>query len=172
MAKDEEHTNDSAPGEKKLRLPAVIEEYFEQYQDYDFNTCRTRIDRDGPYHEEDVIAAIHVTGGVFGAMARLLGRKRQSIKDYVYRNPAVLAEFENYRESCIDEVERGVMISALLGDAASQRFVLSTIGKDRGYTTKTEHSGAGGQGPVVMEIRRTIIDVPHKVIDHEDAEDA
>lgn len=116
-------------------------------EEYDFSVCQTRLDRYGPYDPVDVAAAILMTGGVFSQMASLLGRNRNRVRDYVLSRPEVKRVYDEVRESILDEVECSVIKSALNGDTANQRFILTTLGKDRGYTTRVENTGANG-GPV------------------------
>ncbi len=114
-----------------------------------FDVCSTRLDRYGPYHKDDVLAAIVFTQGNYSEMARLLGRKRTGVRDYVLGNPDVKEVFDDTREGLLDAVETSVFKSAIDGDGPSQRFILSTLGKDRGFTTRAEHTGKSG-GPLRM----------------------
>lgn len=115
--------------------------------DYDFERCATRLDTFGPYDPDDVIAAIYTSHGNYAQMARLLGRRRNKVRDFVLSKPEIKEIFDEVRESLVDDVEASVFSCALAGDGPSQRFVLSTIGKNRGYSTRTETTGAEG-GPV------------------------
>ena len=130
-------------------------------EDYDFENCPTRQDRYSPYHKPDVAAAIYKTEGNYTKMALLLGRRRGAIRDYILSNPELFEMMKEVRESVLDEIEDNVINQARRGDAQQARFILQTIGKDRGYTTRAESTGADG-GPI--DLRAARID-PNKLDD-------
>ena len=105
---------------------------------YDFKNCPTRVDRTGPYFIDDVLAAIAVAAGNLNRAAYLLRRSRVRLKDYVYRTDAAIEFLDNFQEGLLDYVEASHNRAALAGDGSAQRFLLSTLGKQRGYSTKTE----------------------------------
>jgi hypothetical protein len=124
----------------------VTEEYPDlDVTQYDFTKCETRNNGKGPYFKKDVIAAAIYTGGVYAEMARLLGRSRGRVKEYVEGNPDVADVLDEVRESALDYLEQGVVVSALMGDQQDRRFVLQTLGKNRGFTTRSEHTGKDGE---------------------------
>lgn len=122
-----------------------------QIEEYDFANCRTRRNRNGPYYMPDVVAAILKTNGNFAQMSLLLGRRRQQVRDYVYANIETMDLIQEVRESILDEAEATLQRLALQGDGPSLRFLLQTLGKDRGYTTRVEQTGPGG-GPVESRV--------------------
>lgn len=111
---------------------------------YDFEHCPTRLDHYGPYHREDVLAAICVTRGNLTEMSALLGRRRSSVRDHVYANIDVKDVFDEVREQFLDEAEQAHNQLALAGDGPALRFILQTLGKERGYTTRVETTGKDG----------------------------
>ncbi len=113
-------------------------------QDYDFENCDTRADAIGPYDKRDVVAAIIFTRGIWSAMARLLGRNRSRVRDYVLKHADVAAIHAEVQEIALDDLESGVLINALLGDSTDRRFLLQTLGKNRGYSTRHELTGKEG----------------------------
>jgi len=125
----------------------------ETAQEYDFENCPTRQNRYSPFHKPDVVAAIYAAEGVFAHMSMLLGRRRESIRYYVYSHPDVLNIWKELRESALDYIEHSVIKQALNGDPQQQRFVLQTLGKDRGYSNRTEATGANG-GPIDVNSAR------------------
>ena len=137
--------------------PIVVDDRMENIQskamEYDFENCVTRRDRYSPYHKPDVAAAIYATEGNYSKMALLLARRRGAIKDYILSNPDLFEMMVEVRESVLDEIEENVINQARRGDAQQARFVLQTIGKDRGYTTRAESTGAGG-GPIDLRAAR------------------
>lgn len=116
-------------------------------EEYDFWNCQTRLDRTGPYNKVDVAAAILLTNGTFSKMAPLLGRHRSRIRDYVLARPDVKEIYDNVREGMIDQLELDTFESALAGDPTDRRFLLTTLGKNRGYSTRSETTGPEG-GPM------------------------
>jgi len=111
-------------------------------EQYDFEGCQTRADRFGPYNKHDVVAAILLSKGTFSQMAILLGRNRGRVRDYVLSRPDVKEIFDDIREGLIDQLEADTFTSAIAGDPTDRRFLLTTIGKNRGYSTRTEATGA------------------------------
>lgn len=111
---------------------------------YDFENCPTRVDRNGPYHTADVIAALVKGSCNLGFAAALLGRNRSRLREYVHANPDMLRFLHDTKDGIIDLIEEKVLGSAMLGDGPNGRFVLSTLGKDRGYTTRVESTGKDG----------------------------
>lgn len=126
------------------------------YENYNFAHCVTRRRHTGPYVKEDVIAAIYVTGANFAQMARVLDRRRSSVRDYVFANIEVKDVYDEIRETLLDIVEEMHNDLAKAGDGSACRYILSTQGKDRGYTTRTETTGKDG-GPI--EIGKVTLDV-------------
>jgi hypothetical protein len=104
---------------------------------YDFNGCATRIDRNGPYHVEDVVAALFATKGDVSSAARLLARQRGRLKDYIDRNPMVLEYFNDLFQGTIDNIESNYLQRGLV-DMGIARHILSTRARDRGWG-ETKH---------------------------------
>lgn len=97
----------------------------------------------GPYYKLDVAAAIVVTNGVYANMSPLLGRNRTRIRDYILANPDMKEFYDDVRASLLDKVEDNQFNRALSGkDDAAERFVLTSLAKDRGY---------GANGKVVVD---------------------
>jgi len=133
------------PQPPTLHLEATVSKY-------DFINCPTRINHNGPYHPDDVIAAIRLSRGNFYEMSRLLGRRRNAIRDYVYANLMIKDVYDEVREGIIDQAEKTLQQIALEDrDPASLRFLLSTLGKDRGYSHRVEATGEDGS-PLVFEL--------------------
>lgn len=85
-------------------------------------------------------------------MSELLGRRRNAIRDYILANIEVKDVWDEIRESLVDKVEAVHFTGALhAGDSAGQRFILSTLGKDRGYSTRQELTGSDG-APFAFEV--------------------
>lgn len=105
-------------------------------ENYPFLTCETVLTPN--INPNDVRAALVVSDGNLAAAAAILGIGRPRLKSYIDRTPDLAQFLHVMRESILDAVENNLYRQALAGDAGQIRFLLSTVGKDRGYTTKTE----------------------------------
>ena len=136
-------------------LPVLIDmcedlpDGFDPYA-YDFENCQTRLDRNGPYHLQDVLVALFVSGGQITVAAAMLGRKSIKLRNYLLSNSDARDFRDEMTESVLDAVERSHNYAAITGDGAAQRFILSTLGKNRGYTTRVENTGKDG-APIQTE---------------------
>lgn len=126
---------------------ATIVEEVSAPEDYDFENCETRLNKFGPFNKIDVLFAAAATLGSLQEMAELLGRRRNSVKEYLTANPDVREYVEDVKEGSVDKLESAEIRNALAGDPTSRRFILQTLGKNRGYTTRTEQTGKDG-GPI------------------------
>lgn len=111
---------------------------------YDFETCRTRVDPLGPFYQDDVFAALMYHEGHVSDAAKLLGRPRNNLERWLNSNHDFMHIKRDIIEGNIDTLEQRVMHSALNGDTADRRFLLTTLGKRRGYTTRQEVVGKDG----------------------------
>lgn len=105
---------------------------------YAFDTCETKFDPIGPIHHQDVIMALIVTEGNKAQAARLVGRSRSALVRWIDKNLDVQEMLLDMQDSDIDDVESTTMKMAKMGDGASARFVLQTLGRRRGYVSRTE----------------------------------
>lgn len=127
-------------------IPFIPEGYETlDYHNYDFNRCLTRQDRLGPFDEEDVVAAILSARGAVGIAAGYLGRSRSALMRWLKANSRILAIVEDYKATQLDAVEVNTMDSAIYkDDGADRRFLLQTIGKERGFSSRQEMTGKDG----------------------------
>jgi transposase-like protein len=101
-------------------------------------------------HTKDaVIAAIGKSRGVKASVASALGCSRQTVDNYLKRWPELQEAFEAERSALV-----AISVSALAADVqnsesrghqAAYMFVLRTLGKDEGFTERTEVTGADGK---------------------------
>lgn len=117
-------------------LPEVTE--WVESGKYDFVNCATAKDRNGPYCKMDVLAAALQTNVNLGQMAALLNRTRSRLRVYINSHADLLAFVNDYAEAKIDNIEQNVLQAAEEGDLSMARFVLTTLGKSRGYTTRAD----------------------------------
>jgi len=83
---------------------------------------------------------------------------RQGVYNWLARHPELEEVRKEAEDSLLDIAEGHVHTFVVNGDAKMIRWFLDRKGKDRGYTTRVESTGADG-GPVSIEtITRTIVD--------------
>lgn len=112
---------------------------------YDFSTCPTRVDAIGPIYREDAYAALVHSNGHIADAALLLGRQRGQFARWLKAHPEFSVLQDDLVETDLDTVERSVFDAAKSGDGANARFLLTTKGKNRGYSTRTELTGRDGE---------------------------
>lgn len=88
--------------------------------------------------------AIKGSGGVKLRVCEALGCVRQTLENYLKKWPELIDDLKNEREVMVDEAENAIRDLVADRHPESVRFVLSTQGKDRGWTTRTEITGANG----------------------------
>lgn len=109
-------------------------------EDYTFRDCWTRKNPSAPVGELDAAVAIIRTGGVLKDVATVLGRSRTVTASAVENNPHLSELLNEIAEEFLDEVEKIHRNAALAGDGTAIRYILSTLGKGRGYVTRTDHN--------------------------------
>lgn len=98
----------------------------------------------------EVIQKLTRFAGLISPTARSLGCSRSSLSAYLDRHPTAKHCMVEARDGFIDEAE-GYFVRVVRGEIdcdvkerlAAAQYVLSTIGKNRGYTTKTESELSG-----------------------------
>lgn len=96
----------------------------------------------GPYDMEEVMRVAVEQRGNLTAMARELGRSRPKLVAYVNKTPEVLALLEDIREQVVDQAEQNIYAAVDAGDLAASKFVLQTLGRDRGYVERKQVEGS------------------------------
>lgn len=110
----------------------------EWVESYDFSTSWTRKNPEAQIGELDCAVAIILTGGVPSDIGKLLGRSRTAVVSFVGKNPHLEELLDEVAEEFIDRIEKLHKTAALSGDLNAQRFILTTLGKKRGYVTRQE----------------------------------
>ena len=105
------------------------------------------------YTAAELIQAAKETGGNKSAAGRRLGCSRQTVENYCKRYTTVNEAFENERRAMVDWAESHLRKYVIAGAEWAVKFVLRTLGKDRGYTERTEHSIGGTGEPLVVHLR-------------------
>lgn len=87
------------------------------------------------------------------AVCRELGIRRRILDERISRNADLQELLSDMREEVIDNAESNMFVRAESGaDPAAEKFILQTIGRNRGYSTAI--SGNGANGDIVVTIRR------------------
>ncbi len=105
--------------------------------------------------------AIPGTGGVQAVIAQRLGVERSTITSYLQKNPKMKKMLDLEREKIIDMAENKLFKAAENGDKWAVDKILSTIGKDRGYTEKREVEYTGGAPAVFNLIEKSVEEIKH-----------
>lgn len=133
---------------------------FEKYPDlmredfidqYNFDVCWTVENPDKAMSELDVCVALLRTNANFSKAARLLQRSRRTVETFVTRDIMLSDLAEDIGETFLDAVEDSYRLIALKGDGNAAKFFLSTKGKARGFTIRSEMTGTNG-GPIEHEV--------------------
>lgn len=126
---------------------------FDKYQDlarseyvegYDLVGCPTVTDPTGLIFDLDVAVALLRNDGNVGSVASALKRSRRVMETYITRDDKLAELQEDIHESFVDDAEAVARKLARAGDGGMVKFVLSTIGKRRGYVTRVENTGKDG----------------------------
>lgn len=120
-------------------------------EDYDFTGSWTVENPKSAMSELDVAVALIRTEGNYTDAAKLLHRSRRSVEGFVTRTLILSDLAQDIVETFLDRVEMAYKGVALMGDGAAARFFLSTKGKARGFTQRSEVGGPNG-GPVELEV--------------------
>ena len=88
--------------------------------------------------EKKVIEMLTATHGNVSLASQKLGVNRRTIHRHMKKNPALRQVVEDCREQVLDRAEENIFEAAEKGDLAACRFILTTLGKARGYSTRKE----------------------------------
>ncbi len=83
--------------------------------------------------KRQLLDEIRSTGGNYSAIARKYEMTRQGIAKRVEANQTLIASVEAAREELLDIAESGLREAVAKKKSWAIRFVLCTLGKDRGY---------------------------------------
>lgn len=93
----------------------------------------------------EIIEALQRRMGLIGAAAKDLGVTRQSLEQRIKRSPTLQQVCTDIRQSALDICEGVVMRHAVVdGDPGSAKWLLDRLGKERGYSRRTEVTGKDG----------------------------
>lgn len=82
--------------------------------------------------------AITLSHGILAAAARRLGVSRVSVHKAVNKHPTLKAALEEARDEVLDLAESRLFEAVNAGTLSAIIFMLSTLGKNRGYVPRQE----------------------------------
>jgi hypothetical protein len=103
------------------------------------------------YTAKQVADALIETKGMVFIAAQRLGCSPETVRLYCKRYPSVQAARDTQRGIMVDTAELKLWQSIQNGEAWGIAFCLKTIGKDRGYVERQEHSGTP-EAPMVLRV--------------------
>lgn len=95
------------------------------------------------YDPERFAEAVRHSGGILQTIASNLGVDRKTVASWRDTLPEVREMIEDEIDKTLDMAENGLITAARSGELKAINFLLSTRGKNRGYTTKVENNISG-----------------------------
>jgi len=94
--------------------------------------------------ERETLNALKGSGGIMSTVAKRLECDWHTAERYVNLWESTKQAFKDERETILDMAESTILTGIKDGDLGSARWMLATLGKNRGYTEKVEmeHSGS------------------------------
>lgn len=98
--------------------------------------------------------AIKKTAGNVSQAAKALGCDRNTLYDRINKNPALQTVLQNTREELVDIAESALLRGVIEGNMTAIIWALkaSPAAKARGWSERTEHTGAGGNPMAVTMV--------------------
>lgn len=94
------------------------------------------------YTEEEVYKVLEAVEGNVAAAARELETKRGKLKEFIDSKPALVALLTDLREEIVDIAEGNIFRAVKdKADLGMSMQVVSTLGKNRGWTNRQELTG-------------------------------
>lgn len=113
----------------------------------------------GPrFSVKQIAEALRQSGGIQAAAAALLEQSylrpcsRQLINNQVAAHPELRQICDEQLEEFLDLAEGKLRAGVMEGEPSLIKYALSTLGKNRGFTTKVEHAGSGPNGEIPIII--------------------
>lgn len=105
------------------------------------------------YTATDMAEAIRETAGIKTAAARRVGCSVGTVNNYIERYPTVAAAYEQARAGIVDMAESVLVRRLNAGEWDAAKFVLTTLGKDRGWGQKHDVDVTSGGEPLVFRFQ-------------------
>jgi hypothetical protein len=119
------------------------------------NIPKTPIDRS---KEKQTLEAIKGSAGIISTIAKRLTVDWHTAESYIQKYPSALEAFAAEREGILDMAEATIFTAIKQGDTGSAKWILSTIGRKRGFTEKQEIGITGSDGgPVEISVIKRVI---------------
>ena len=99
------------------------------------------------FTREQVLAAVDGCAGVVHTVAKKLDCAWSTAETYIDKWESTKEAYQNENETVLDLAETRLIEAVNKGQPWAIKYILSTRGKNRGYTERLEHSGPDG-GPV------------------------
>ncbi|MBY0562446.1 hypothetical protein [Hyphomicrobium sp.] len=103
--------------------------------------------RPGPaprFTNAQIIEALRLSAGIITGAADILKTSRQTVAKYIENSEELQQALEQVNHRTLDIAESKLMSAINSGNLTATIFYLKTKGKSRGYTERSELSGAGG----------------------------
>lgn len=99
------------------------------------------------------LEAIADSGGVLKTIAKRAGVDRRTVHNWRDADADIRRAIDDEREQLIDAAEMTLRDAVAAGDVNAAKFVCATLGRDRGYSRRTEIEGhVHATGQVVITI--------------------
>ena len=108
------------------------------------------------YTAKQFIDAMPGTGGIVSLIAKRIGCNWHTADKYIKRMPSVRAAYQDECESILDLAEAKTIEAIKDGDGQMIRNYLSTKGKHRGYSERTEITGADGAAMQLIIVEQIV----------------
>ncbi len=92
------------------------------------------------YTIDQVAGALREGNGILSVAAKILGCHRNTIYNYLEDDPELKDLLEECRETLVDEAEKILLKKVKEGDIRCVMFVLRTLGRHRGYNSRSEYA--------------------------------
>lgn len=128
------------------------------------------------YSASQVIDAIKGSGGIYSTIAARLGCDWATARAYVGKFATATAAYAAERETLVDAAESVLVKNVQLAqrkqatgdiaDTSDAKWILSRLGKDRGYVERSELTGKDGEplndtAALIAAMRQGAADVHH-----------
>jgi len=101
---------------------------------------------------ETLLEAIKGSAGIISTIAKRLEIEWHTAETRIQKYPEALKAFADEREGILDMAEATILTSIKQGDTGSAKWLLSTIGRKRGFTEKQEIEISGGISVTISPI--------------------
>lgn len=96
------------------------------------------------FTEQEMAEALEAANGLTATAAEFLGCSQSTVHAAMKRHPSLMELHQIKRDIVIDRAEDKLFEAIQEGEAWAVKYALSTIGKRRGFTERTELTGADG----------------------------